>query len=267
MDITFFSPYGTLSKESGFMYMLARYVGLFYEDIYELKCNGLFTICNRDYLVGEKRNFLSCAKCMACQDALSSWAGIKNVELSKYLKAEVLRYIKKEFLLVPDNELQNVFYEDLNIYDLCKDSFVNFFDSENPSIENKKNLQLTKKIMLSAIKIIEAIKTYYINEKPSMFFISSSKDFLTTCAYEYLKLTGKKYILVDWSEEKNTFSITNSSKQEVKQYEIYIDSIVHYRNDCATWPEEFINMLYDVANFVDLGDKIPSEGESFDEVG
>ncbi|MGI6681044.1 MAG: hypothetical protein ACOX3T_06165 [Bdellovibrionota bacterium] len=254
--ITFFSPYGTLIKESGFMYMFARYISTFYSNISQLKCNGLFTICSRDYLEKERRDFLMCSNCMACQDELANWSEISSFELSKCLRADALRYIKKEFLLVPDEELNNVYYEELNIYDLCRGSFFNFVGNEMPDISNKKNLQLVKKIMLSSIKVIEAIKTYYSNESPSLFFIPSSKDFLTHSILEYLKIANKNFVEIDWSEEKNIFSIINSSKKELKQYEIYIDSIIHFRNDCSTWPEEFINMLNDVANFVGLSDKI-----------
>ena len=259
MAITFFSPYGTLAKESGFMYMFARYIGAFYDDIYQLKCNGLFTICGCDSLTEDKRNFLTCGKCIACQDELASWACIKTEDISKFLKADALRYIKKEFLLVTDTEIQNVYYEDLNIYDLCKDSFQSFLGTQNPDISNKKTLQLVRKIMLSSIKTIEAIKNYYSSNNPSLFFISSSKDFLTNSILEYLKLTQRKYVIIDWSDEKNIFSITDSSKQELKQYEIFIENIVHFRNDFTTWPEEFINMLNDIAEFVGLGDKIQSE--------
>ena len=113
--------------------------------------------------------------------------------------------------------------------------------------------------MLSSIKTIEAIKNYYSSNNPSLFFISSSKDFLTNSILEYLKLTQRKYVIIDWSDEKNIFSITDSSKQELKQYEIFIENIVHFRNDFTTWPEEFINMLNDIAEFVGLGDKIQSE--------
>ena len=84
MAVTFFSPYGTLTKESGFMYMFARYLSAFYDDVYQLKCNGLFTICNRDCLDNEKRNFLTCGKCMACQNELASWACIKSKEISTF---------------------------------------------------------------------------------------------------------------------------------------------------------------------------------------
>ena len=85
MAVTFFSPYGTLTKESGLMYMFARYLSAFYDDVYQLKCNGLFTICNRDCLDNEKRNFLTCGKCMACQNELASWACIKSKEISTFL--------------------------------------------------------------------------------------------------------------------------------------------------------------------------------------
>ncbi len=258
MAVTFFSPYGTLTKESGLMYMFARYLSAFYDDVYQLKCNGLFTICNRDCLDNEKRNFLTCGKCMACQNELASWACIKSKEISTFLRADVLRYIKKEFLLVSDKEFHSVYYEDLNIYDLCKGSFQNFLGEETPEINNKKNLQLVRKIMLSSIKTIEAIKTFYSNNSDNMFLLPSSKDYLTNSILSYLKLTGKNFVEIAWSDEKNVFSIISSRKQELKQYEIYIDNIVHFRNDFTTWPEEFINMLNDVAEFVGLGDKIKS---------
>lgn len=255
MAITFFSPYGTLIKESGFMYMFARYINAFCGDVYQLKCNGLFTICNRDCLVKDKRNFLTCGNCIACQNELATWACIDSHEISKCLRADILRYIKKEFLLVPDDELNNVYYEDLNIYELCKGSFVSFLGSESPDITNKRTLQLVKKIMLSSIKTVEAIKTYYANFNPHLFFIASSNDFLTNSVLGYLRSTNRKFVEIEWNDEKNVFSIISSNKQELKQYEIFIDSIVHFRNDFTTWPEEFINMLNDVAEFVELKNK------------
>ncbi len=252
MTITFFSPYGPLNKESGFMYMIARYIGASYGDVCQLKCNGLFTMCNRDCMVSLKRNFLTCGSCMASQDALSSWACIAKDDLSKYLYAKDLKYIKQELLLVPDNELTNVFYEDLNIYNLCKDSFSDFLGESTPDINNKKNLQLIKKIMLSSIKAIQAIKIYYDTINPKLFFISSGNDFITKSFLEFLKITHKNSIVVSWNNDTNMFHIVNLNSGECKRYEIYIENIVCFRNDYTTWPEEFLNMLNDITDFIKL---------------
>ncbi len=252
MAITFFSPYGLLVKESGFMYLLARYIGAFYESTYQLKCNGLFTICNRDCAVNQRRSLLSCASCIASQESLSNWACMESDDLSKYLSAKALKYIKQELLLVPDNELMNVSYEDLNVYELCKGSFKTFLGEESPDIRNKKNLQLAKKIMLSSLKAIEAIKTYYSIENPELFFISSGNDFITKSFLEFLKITNKNFIEVTWDNNANLFNIVNGNSKKARQYEIYIDDIVCFRNDYTTWPKEFTDMLDDVIDFVGL---------------
>ena len=185
MAVTFFSPYGSSVKESGFMYLVARYIGAFMDDVVSLRCNGLFTICNEDLKSKDKRNFSSCAACIARSIALAKWSVLKQEELSKYLRATRLKYIKEELLLVPDEELQQVYYEDLNIYKICEDTFLKMFKTTTPNINNKKNLQVIKKMMLSSIKMIEALKTYCNAKRNENLIVPFNNEFLTKTCVEY----------------------------------------------------------------------------------
>lgn len=252
MKVVVSTPLGQISQETGLVYLLTNYMNAAAAQCINLRCNGIFSLCDRDAEIGWRRSLDCCIRCAKEQSTLSQWAGYQFEDLSKYLPAHDVERTKRWILTVPASELTEATIDEVVPFALCKHLFAARFGQVAPVDTNKQHEQFLRRAMLSVARMTVAARRFLFAQKPNMVFITGARDFITNCLAQESMRMGIDTILFRWNLEARAISIHHPRNGKVLQCELVTGGVTQMRNDTRTWPLEVIATLDDILGFLGI---------------
>lgn len=252
MKISAFVPFGAQSQESGLIYLLANYLKVTFPEVVQLRCNGVFSLCDRDAENSWNRNINSCFQCMADQKSMSDWSALPVQSLSAYLTPEDISETKKMILRMPSKDLKVAIFLDHNLFELCKDSFAERFRQSELDYDNKSHEQFVKKLMLSAARMLLATRHYQQRFAPDLTIVANGSDFLTRCYFEQSRRMQRAVAVFRWELAQRSVQIIRPRDNAILSSELVPENILAMRSDVRTWPFELSGIMSEIAKFLEI---------------
>ncbi len=252
MGIAVFSPYGLMREESGILGLVSNYLRTNAWQVFDVRCNGVFSLCERDADTAWKREMSSCFGCMLEQARLEKWAGISCVELSKYLTPEDILESKRWLLSYENGSFEEAVYGQHNVFDLCRGSFHYRFGTEHPDLKNKNHEQAVRRMLVSTVRLLIATEKCNQQNRPEVALLSDGSDFLTA---GYLAKSIEQDIRVAtfrWDLAKRCVVVNTSSSTEEYNCPLVFEDITSMRSDVRTWPWEITQIIEELMVFLNL---------------
>lgn len=252
MKVVMNSPMGSFAQETGLLFLLAHYMRAASTDMINLRCNGVFSLCDRDAEINWRRDVDSCIKCMQEQSTLSQWSGIETADLSPYLSSEDVERTKRWLLAVPTSELTTVSYEQIIPFELCKHLFIARFGIEKPVETNKQHEQFLRRAILSVSRTCIAMRRFLFATKPNLVFVGGARDFISQSLYQESLRMGFDAVLFRWSMENRAIRIHHPKTDKILSCDLVMSGVTQMRGDARTWPLEVVSTLDDILNFMGI---------------
>lgn len=251
MKISIFAPYGPYSQESGVVYLLGNYLKGMFSDVSQLKCNGVFSICERDAESSWKRDIDTCTLCMADQAHLQKWSDLDSVDASRCIGAQEIEMTKRWLQEQGDAELVGLEHNCLPLFEYCEQTFQKRFAAEF-DLQNKRHVQVMRKMMLSALRMQVITNNFYNTFTPDMCFVAGGGDLLSKTFIEGLSGTHTETVRFRWDMHERTISIHRARSDEAITCELLLDGVSNMRADHRTWPDELRMIIDDILDYLDL---------------
>ncbi len=246
------SPMGTLGQETGLMFLLAHYMRAASTDMINLRCNGIFSLCDRDAEQGWRRDVTSCISCMQEQSTFVQWSGIETADLSPYLSADEVEKTKRWLLTISANQLTTVSFEQIIPFDFCKHLFVARFGIEKPVETNKQHEQFLRRAILSVARTCLAVRRYLFAHRPELVIAGGGRDFISMMLHKEAQRMGIPSSLFQWSVDKRAIQIYHPKTDAVLSCDLVMSGVTQMRGDSRTWPLEVVSTLDDILNFMGI---------------
>lgn len=250
MRYVLFAPYGSLYPENGLMYLLANYMRRSIEDIVQLRCNGVFSLCDKDSEHDWRREFATCGSCMGEQRELSSWCGIDHEDLSRYLKPHDIVESKRWVGAAAPSSLLSAEVEGLRPAELCAEFFERALGRAKPDLSNKRHAQFFKKTILGNLRMYLAARRFLTAAQPLLCFVSGQNDVLTSAFVAAANSQGIDVVRFYWDMSKRSVCVTHPSSGEILECDLLVERVARMRSDSATWPAEFITRIEEILEFL-----------------
>jgi len=252
MKISVFAPFGSLSYESGLIYLLSNYLRTIYSDVQQLKCNGVFSVCDKDGERDWKRTINSCLQCMNDQKGLARWSSLDSVLLSKYVRPERIEEGRKFAISASKSELESFEFEGLKLFDLSRNSIIDRLKGPTIDLDKPEHEKVVRQILLAAFHMSLAAKGYIADFKPDLSFITGSNDYISLIYKKMLAQENRSAVLFKWDGAEYCVKVFHPSSGRYVSCEFLLDGIAHVRPDPNTWPDEIIKMVHEVLSFLDI---------------
>lgn len=254
MRVAVFSPFGGFARESGLIYLLANYLRGIFPEVIELRCNGLFSVCDRD---GEKswhRDLAGCLECMREQEKLAAWAGLAVRDLSQYLTPEEVEESRGWILSTPATALEKLEVRGLPLLKICEGTFQNRFGTSQPDWRNRQHEQFIRRIYLGAARSCLALERFNKSFIPSLCFVSGGADYLTSSLVEFSKDQKLNTILFRLDLSGRGVQIKRLLANAQLSCDLLLDDISLMRADYKTWPSELLEIVDQIISFAGVTD-------------
>lgn len=255
MKAVILSPFGSVCEEAGLVYLVANYLKTVHPDVTSLRCNGLFSLCDRDSEAGWKRTITSCLECSRDQRSFADWARIGIQDLSPYLTPAEARATYEEILRLRDEDLLKLEFQDKRLFDLYKGTFKNKFGIETPDLNHKGHVQALQRLSLATMRLCLAIRRFNVKEMPSYLFVTGGTDFITNTAMWQSGLQDRSVVLFQWSLEQRCVNIIHPNKQTALSCELVLSGLAQMRSDSKTWSPEILEIIRGILQFLDIPER------------
>lgn len=254
MRIVTLAPYGDGGEEGGVLYLLANYLRTSFDDVYQLRCNGVFSSCDRDAENGWKRSFQSCFSCMHQQSRLSEWAGLGLQELSHYLNSDEIERTKQWAYSVPTSQLLEAKIGDTELWSLISGSFWNRFGVEKPDLAVTNQEQFVRRAILSALRMTIATKRFSEAFQPNYAFVSGGWDIITKSFIRQAKIHGTNAVTFKWDLGSRAIHVVHPVRNTVMACQLVLQGLTKMRADPKTWPYELTKAVEDILMFLGIAE-------------
>jgi len=252
MRIAFLSPYGVLSQESGLVFLLGNYLRRIYPDIVQLRCNGLFSVCDRDAEKGWQRGFQTCFRCMAEQREFSQWSGLTTEDLSRYLEPADIERSRRFVTTLPTDQLQWAQFEGQNLFSLALGSWQNRFNVSRPDLNNSLHEQMIRRFMLSAARVFVAARRFRGRFAPDLIVASGGNDFIARGFAAEAATSGGGLVRCSWDVSRRAILVSHPHRDAVMPCELLLDGLVDMRSDPATWSPMLLGIVEELLLFLGI---------------
>lgn len=253
MKISVFVPFGSHSQESGLMYLLANYLKVTYPEVVQLRCNGMFSVCDRDVDESWSRGIRSCFACIADQRALSDWSSLPVQDFSAFLMPDDVRSTKSWIDTVAAENLMQAEYRGLPLFSLCKDSFANRFGAAPFEARNKSHEQFARKMLLSAARTCHAAEQFQNRFAPDLTIVSSGRDFISQSFVTVSRALKRDVSVFRWDVGSRSIHISHPRIDKHIACELVPEGILGMRSDYKTWPAEVLSIVQGILGFLEVG--------------
>ena len=252
MQVGIFSPYGASSEETGVLGLVGNYVKNMFEQVFVLRCNGIFSLCDRDAESGWRRSVQHCLRCMGEQARLALWANIACDDLSYYLQPEDVMETKRWVTSIPSDELTRVRYGDIEVFGLCERSFHQRCGIEQPDMHNASHEETARRLLLSALRMCLASDKFIHERKPDLMLLAGKDDFITNAFMNRANVRRRDVALFRWDLASRSVRIKHPRRDEEFSCPLVFEDITSMRADTRTWPWELVKIVEDILVFLDL---------------
>ena len=248
-------PFGAVSQEAGLIFILASYLRSMFPEVVHLRCNGIFSVCDRDGGAHWQRDSDACFLCMREQLGLARWANIASEALSRCLLAQDVDMTRRLVVSTAVVDLLGLEFEGLCLLDLCRASFHRRFGTDQPDLQNKNHEQFLRRLMLSAARMCAAAKRFNHEFKPEIVLVAGGRDYISRSLVEVCRRDGYQPVVFRWDTKGGGINIVHPHTHQVMACDLLLDGITTMRPDIATWPKELIGILQQILDFLDISDR------------
>lgn len=252
MKIAVLAPFGSHSQESGLLYLLANYLHGTYPEVVQLRCNGMFSVCDRDIDNSWTRSVSSCFACIADQKALSDWSGLPVQNYSSYLLPEDIRDTKQWLSSVSAADLPRAEFRALPVFEVCRESFANRFGTGEYDSRNKNHEQFLRKLMLSAARASLTAQRYQRQYAPDLSLICGGRDFISSSFVTVSQGMQRDVSVLRWNVGNRSIQITHPRQNDGYSCELVPEGVLGMRSDVKTWPRELNGIVQGILEFLGL---------------
>lgn len=256
MRIALHTPFGSVSQESGLLYLLANYLTSLAGDapgheLLQLQCNGAFSLCDRDADRDWKRGLHSCLSCMKDQETLAAWGKVPFVRLTSFLSPEDIERTKRWALLVNANDLEKAEFDGLSVYQLVA-ATLQLRGKNGGAISGGLDQQVVRRLMLSAARMIIASHRFLTSYNPERVFVASGRDFLSSCLAAVCEVRSVELVTFRWSLEDRAIRIDRNDGSDPLKCELILEGLPLLRSDYRTWSATLLTILDSVLEYLRL---------------
>jgi len=252
MKIALFAPYGALSQETGLIYLLGNYLRRTFPQVVQLRCNGLFSMCDRDAERGWTRSLSGCFRCLGEQRDLARWSGVTVEELSRYLSPNDIEATKRWILGVATDQLPWTNFDGQNFYSLALGSWQNRFNVSRPELANPLHEQILRRFMLSASRAYRAAETFHARVGPRLTLVAGGGDFLSRSFVAQAQAAKHDVAVCTWDVSKRAVMVSHPRREAVVPCGLLLDRLVDMRGDPSTWSRDLVGILDELLAFLDI---------------
>lgn len=254
MKIAFLSPYGVLSQESGLIFLLGNYLRRMFPDVVALRCNGLFSVCDRDAEKGWQRGFQTCFRCMAEQREFAQWSGIQVADLSPHLDPADVERSRRFVTALPTEQLPWAQFEGQNLFSLAIGSWQNRFNVSRPDLNNSLHEQMIRRFMLSASRAYLVAKRFRAAFAPDLVIASGGSDFISRSFAAEASISGGSFVRCAWDVSRRAILVSHPRRESVMPCELLLDGLVDMRSDPATWSPALLAIVEELLSFLEIAE-------------
>lgn len=254
MKIVVFAPYGSLSEESGIIYLLANYLKPIFGEVVQLQCNGVFSMCDRDAEQSWKRSIWTCFRCLSDQKKLRQWSMLDAQDLSTHILPEDIERTKRWVHALDVSELKGASFDGADIFSLCTGSFWNRFGVSEPDLNNKNHEQVLRRFLLAASRAWIASERFHQTAAANMTFVAGGWDFITRAYTRQAKAGGVGVVLFKRDLSARAIQVIHPTNGKILSCECVIEGITNMRSDSKTWPYELVEIIEQILTFLEISD-------------
>ncbi|RMG41452.1 MAG: hypothetical protein D6719_08520 [Candidatus Dadabacteria bacterium] len=252
MRIAIHTPFGTLSQEAGVIYLLGNYLKDTCSDIVQLRCNGVFSMCDRDAERSWKRSIHSCAACNCDQRSLAAWSGVSGDEISRYLTPDDIERTRRWVMKLSSDALLTAEFDGVNLFSLCTHSFRTRFGVAECDMRNKQHEQVVRRLVLAAARMWLASKSFIRKFRPDISLVAGGEDFISRAYLRRAQHLNNPVALFRWNIGARHLQIFHPYRDESMPCDILLEGIASMRADSKTWPEELLSILQEILLFLEI---------------
>lgn len=252
MRVLVFSPYGSMTPESGVIYLVVNYLSRMFPEIYQLRCNGVCSLCDRDGEHNWQRDISSCLMCVRDQQELSDWSEIKMLELSRFIKPDQVIRSRRWVNGLPTESLTKAEYDGERVFDWCVSSFSARFGTPMPDLRNLNHEGVARRLMLSALRVRQACERLHQEVQPNLVFVAGGEDALSAALSAGCKKQGIGVVRFVWRISERLVQIHHPDRDDMLACEFFLDDVSAMRKDPETWSPELIKVLHEVLEFLGI---------------
>ncbi len=250
-------PFGSFGEESGALCLLSRYLTGLKHELVVLRCNGVFSLCDRDEDTNWQRRLDSCFRCSTEQQVMADWSEGKVVDLSSFLEPADITFTKEWLSRLDVNNLCEATFAHplvgaVTPFAQCKASFRRRFGTEVPDLKNGLQEQVLRRLLLSAARMNLAGSRAVPGLAADLYLVSRGKDFISSSLIVELLKKKQPVSIFEWQSERRCVEISHPHRDDSLDCGIILESIHSMRADCKTWPPELERMVETVVRFLGL---------------
>ena len=265
MNILAFSPYGLRSPVYSSLHLLLKYVGSNSADVFQLHCNGAFTVCSRDVLdkssngasasgSNSGRTIEHCLRCSSEQRELAKFSSLPIKKITSYLSSEDLSKTRKWVLERDAYTLWNDEWYGLQIAESIKDTFFHMSGEPTPSFANKDHSALIRRISLVAVRMAVAMGRCINRERPDMVFAATSDDVLSRVSNHVVTASLSSLVRFESSPDKKNVFVYRSGDTQPYVLPRKISSLKSAREAVSSWPREMTREFDDILGYLGISE-------------
>lgn len=252
MKIITHAPYAQASNEGGLIHLIANYLHVNFGEVSQLRCNGAFSLCDRDEETSWQRDMSSCLRCMNEQQSLASWSGIYTQDLSSYIHSDEILESRRWMFSVATDQLLRLSLKGINLSELCKESFAARCGVGEPDLMNKRHEQVLRRLLLSAARMCLAVRRFHRTFDPDLCLISGGRDFITRSFVKQSIELNKEIALFQMDLNERCIKIRKISTGKFYTSELMLSDVTTMRSDPRTWPQEVVRLIEDILTFLNV---------------
>lgn len=252
MKIPIFVPFGSHSQEAGLMYLLANFLKATYPEVVQLRCNGMFSVCDRDVDSSWTRTVSSCFTCIADQKALSDWSGLPVQDFSSFLTPEDIRETKEWATALAAADLTTAEFRGMPVFEICRETFAIRFGASEFESRNKNHEQFLRKLLVSATRACLAAQRYHGSYSPDICLVSGGRDYMTQGFVTFSRAMKRDVAVFRWDVASRAIQITHPRNEKTLSCELVPEGVLGMRSDYKTWPAELVSIVQGILNFLEL---------------
>lgn len=260
MKLAIFSPYGSFSRENGFMYLVANYLDKQGGEVVQLRCDGAVPACGRDKKHPTGRTPFSCLQCMGEQKSLAQWAGINSRDLSSYILPDDSLKSAQWISAIGKADLYRIEFRGVRLWDVCEQEFQarwNLEAADQLSMAQEMDLRA---LYVSYVHTVVSSERFLTSWKPTLNFVVSSSDPLSHAYLSQVRRLEGDAALFAYQAVEECITVESLATGSKYTTTLILPEATEMRADPRTWAPELTAIVNEMLSFLGHGaDLIPSK--------
>lgn len=259
MKLAIFSPYASLNRESGLMYLVANYLEKQGADVMQLRCDGALPACGRDRSHQSGRTPFACLQCMGEQKALAQWASAKSRDLSSYVVPDDALKSARWISSVGRSDLSRIEFRGVRLWEVCQREFQARWNLEG-ALETLSSVQEQdlRSLYVAYVHTVVSSERFLSSWKPSFNFVVASNDPLSQAYLSQVRRIDGDAAIFAYSAANESIEVESLKTNTRYSTTLVLPSATEMRADPRTWAPELTAIVNELLSFLGYGaDVVP----------